>query len=146
MKLAVPPKKITRWLRWASFASIAMGLASGIIPALTSVGQTNAAASLTSQTTTDMSAIIEVIESMSPGLTGDMGKATSSVGDSMETVQKGGKFVAMLQFILPLAYGVLGFVVLQGMATIIDGQQQLASQLSQNPQPPPLVDFESSGR
>jgi hypothetical protein len=144
MKLAVPPEKITRWLRWASFASIAVGLASGIVPALNGYQQVDVASSLTGQTTTNMSAIIEVIESMSPGITGDMGKATSSIGDTLQTAQKGGKLVALLQFILPLAFGILGFVVLQGMATIIEGQQRLASQFAQNPQPPPLADFKSS--
>lgn len=87
--------------------------------------------------------MIDIIESMSPGLTGDMGEANKSSADTFKTVEKSGKFIAALQFILPLAYGFLGFVMLQGMATIIDGQQKLSSQLTEQattssfPQPPP---------
>ena len=89
--------------------------------------------------------MIDIIESMSPGLTGDMGKANSSSADTFKAVEKGGKFIAALQFILPLAYGFLGFVMLQGMATIIEGQQKLSTQLNERattksgPSPPPLM-------
>jgi len=144
MKLAFPPEKIARWLRYASYGAILIGLASGIIPAFTSQKQTSALGSVGGDAASDMGQMIDIIESMSPGLTGDMGEANSSSADTFKAVEKSGKFIAALQFILPLAYGFMGFVMLQGMATIIEGQQKLSTQLneqattSSRPPPPPL--------
>ena len=121
-----------------------MGLAGGIIPAFSSYKQANALGSVGSDSASDMGDIIGIIESMSPGLTGDMGKANTSTENAFKTVQKSGKFIALLQFILPLAYGCLGYVLLQGMASIIEGQQELSDRLGERPddtsrpQPPPL--------
>ncbi len=128
MKLAVPPERLVRCLRYASIGAILIGLASGIIPAFTSHKQTSALGSVGENTASDMGQMIDIIESMSPGLTGDMGQANSSTADTFKAVEKGGKFIAALQFILPFGYGCLGFVLLQGMATIIEGQKKLSAQ------------------
>lgn len=129
----IPADKMVRWLRLASWAAILVGLSSGIVPAMNSVQKTDAVGEIGRSTASDMGQIIEVIESMSPGLTGDMGKANESTAKTFETAQRGGKWIAVLQFVVPLATGLLAFVVLQGMATIIEGQQRLLAQVDRSP-------------
>jgi hypothetical protein len=126
--LAIPTALLIPCMRFASLLAIAIGFLSGLNPAFSTYRESSTATTIADDTVNDISEITRVLESMQEGITGGMGEAAETASKSVQTGQQASKFLALLKFVIPLSIGAIAFISLQGLATILEGQQPLVAE------------------